>query len=224
MSDQQKLKLEAGWKTALNDYFESPAFSSLKTFVREEYAKHTCYPPKAEIFSAFDSCPYQSVKVVIIGQDPYHGQSQANGLCFSVAPGVKLPPSLRNIFKELKNDLQIDPPANGDLTRWAKQGILLLNATLTVREGQPNSHQGKGWEELTDRAIQKLNSDKENLVFILWGAFAQKKASFIDEKRHMVLKSAHPSPFSADRGFFGNKHFSKTNDFLKSVEKQPIFW
>lgn len=224
MSGKQNIRIEEGWKHALSEFFDSKKFDQLRDFIKEEYDHYQVFPPKNEIFHAFDACPFDKTKVVIIGQDPYHGQGQANGLCFSVADGVKFPPSLRNIFKELNDDLQLPLPENGDLTRWAKQGVLLINATLTVRESSPNSHAGKGWELLTDLAIQKVNDEKEGLVFMLWGAFAQKKASFIDEKKHLVLKSAHPSPFSANRGFLGNRHFSKTNEYLIENGSSPIAW
>lgn len=224
MSAEKNIKIESTWKKALEENFKSESFQKLREFIREEYRINTCFPPASQIFNAFDHCPYDEVKVVIIGQDPYHGKGQANGLCFSVAPGVRFPPSLRNIFKEIKNDLEKGIPDSGDLTRWADQGVLLINATLTVREKQPGSHQKKGWEEFTDSVIRKLNEEKEGLVYLLWGAFAQKKADFIDEKRNLVLRSAHPSPFSADRGFFGNRHFSKTNDYLLKSGKEPIDW
>jgi len=224
MSEQDKIKIEEGWRRVLNDYFESQGFQDLRRFVKSEYQQFTCYPPKNEIFKAFDSCPFDDAKVVIIGQDPYHGTGQANGLCFSVAPEVRFPPSLRNIFKELNDDLQLPLPADGDLSRWARQGVLLLNATLTVRDSHPNSHQGKGWEALTDLAIRRLAEEKQGLVFILWGGFAQKKADFIDSNKHLVLKSAHPSPLSAHRGFLGNRHFSKTNEYLTKQGKTPINW
>ena len=176
------------------------------------------------IFNAFDSCPFNDVKVVIIGQDPYHGEGQAHGLCFSVGEQVRTPPSLVNIFKELKEDLGIPVPDNGSLTRWAKQGVLLINATLTVRAATPGSHQGKGWEEFTDAAISALNQEKDNLVFILWGAYAQRKGEIIDRSRHLVIESAHPSPFAAHRGFFGSRPFSKANEYLASVNKKLIVW
>lgn len=224
MSELPNVRIEEGWKGALKDFFLSERFEHLRQFVRKEYAENTCYPPKSEIFNAFDHCPFDEVKVVIIGQDPYHGPGQANGLCFSVAPGVRKPPSLKNIFKEIKNDLGKDEPEDGDLTRWADQGVLLINATLTVRQSSPGSHQKQGWEEFTDDVIKVLNEKKENLVFLLWGAFAQKKAAMINSDKHLILSSAHPSPFSADRGFFGNKHFSRTNEYLEKLGKSQINW
>jgi uracil-DNA glycosylase len=218
------IKIEPSWKQRLSDEFNKPYFQGLIEFVKNEYLSNTIYPPGKEIFKAFDSCDFDQVKVVIIGQDPYHGPGQANGLCFSVRDGVRVPPSLVNIFKEIKNDLGKSIPATGDLERWANQGVLLLNATLTVRAGTPGSHQNKGWENFTDAAIQKVSSEKENVVFLLWGAYAQKKGEIIDRSKHLVLMSAHPSPFSADRGFFGNKHFSKTNQYLKSKGLKEIEW
>ena len=218
------VKIAPSWKKKLAAEFDKNYFVSLVHFLKKEKSQHTIYPPGKEIFSAFDHCAFDDVKVVIIGQDPYHGPGQANGLCFSVRPDVKIPPSLKNIFKELKSDLDIDLPANGDLSRWASQGVLLLNATLTVRAHQPGSHQRKGWEDFTDAAIASLNTERENLVFLLWGAYAQKKGAIIDTQRHLVLKSAHPSPFSADRGFFGNKHFSQTNEWLTSKGLEPVNW
>jgi uracil-DNA glycosylase len=193
-------------------------------FVRNEYAAQTIFPPAREIFRAFDCCDFDQVKVVIIGQDPYHGPGQANGLCFSVRSDVKMPPSLVNIFKEIQSDLGKPFPPNGELERWANQGVLLLNATLTVRASSPGSHQNKGWEAFTDAVIREISEKKNNVVFLLWGAYAQKKGEIIDRNKHMVLASAHPSPFSADRGFFGSKHFSKTNDYLRSKGITPIDW
>lgn len=218
------VRLEASWKQLLEDQFDQPYFSQLVDFVKSEYKTQKVYPPGHRIFSAFDFCPVDQVKVVIIGQDPYHGEGQANGLCFSVAEGITMPPSLLNIFKELKADLGREMPPHGSLERWAHQGVLLLNATLTVRGSQPGSHQNKGWEQFTDAAIHRLAATKENLVFILWGAYAQKKGAVIDESRHLVLKSPHPSPFSADRGFFGSRPFSKTNVYLEKHGKEPINW
>ncbi|MFL5728073.1 MAG: uracil-DNA glycosylase [Cytophagaceae bacterium] len=217
------VKIEESWKKHLQDEFEKDYFKELTEFVREEYKNHTIYPPKGKIFNAFDSCPFDKTEVVIIGQDPYHGPGQANGLCFSVNDGVKPPPSLVNIFKELKADLGKPIPDNGNLERWAKQGVFLLNATLTVRAHTAGSHQGKGWEEFTDAVIKVLSKEKENLVFILWGAYAQKKGSIIDEKKHFVIKSAHPSPFSATK-FFGTKPFSKANQYLREMGKKEIDW
>jgi uracil-DNA glycosylase len=192
--------------------------------VRYENATQNVFPPGPEIFAAFNACSFEDVKVVIIGQDPYHGPGQANGLCFSVRDGVRMPPSLVNIFKEIQQDLGKPIPASGNLERWAKQGVLLLNATLTVRSGSPGSHQGKGWETFTDQIIRMISEAKSGVVFLLWGAFAQKKAELIDRTRHLVLMSPHPSPFSADRGFFGNKHFSKANEYLRSKGQPEIDW
>ena len=192
--------------------------------MREEYARGTVYPAGRNIFNAFDLCPFDKVKVVIIGQDPYHEPGQAHGLCFSVQDGVQFPPSLRNIFKEISDDLGKPVPVSGDLTRWARQGVLLLNATLTVRAGQAGSHQGRGWEEFTDAAIRELNAGRDGLVFILWGGYAKKKGAIIDRSRHLVLSSAHPSPLSAYNGFFGNHHFSLTNKWLVEHGETPIEW
>lgn len=216
--------LEASWKEQLKDEFEKPYFKELAEFVRNEYANAKIYPPPKAIFRALDTCPFDTVSVVILGQDPYHGLRQANGLCFSVSEGVRNPPSLQNIYKELSSDLDIPPPASGDLSHWAQQGVLLLNATLTVRAGQPGSHQRRGWEEFTDAVIRALNAKREHLVFMLWGAYAQKKGAFIDRSRHLVLEAPHPSPFSADRGFFGCRHFSKANAYLEANGIAPIAW
>ncbi len=218
------VKIAESWKNKLNDEFKKDYFLRLAEFVKAEYKSKTVYPPGNAIFKAFDACPFDDVKVVILGQDPYHGPDQANGLCFSVKNGVPFPPSLVNIFKEIKNDLGIEIPANGDLERWAKQGVLLLNATLTVQAHQAGSHQNKGWETFTDSAIRQLAEQRENLVFMLWGAYAQKKGSFIDRQKHLVLESPHPSPLSAHRGFFGNGHFSKTNAYLKQNGLTEIAW
>ena len=218
------IRLEESWKSRLSAEFSKPYFGELIQFVRSEYATATVFPPGKEIFRAFDACRFQDVRVVIIGQDPYHGPGQANGLCFSVREGVKPPPSLVNIFKEIKNDLGKPIPASGDLERWAQQGVLLLNATLTVRASAPGSHQNKGWEQFTDAVIELLSSQKEHVVFLLWGAYAQKKGAVIDRSRHCVLMSAHPSPFSADRGFFGSKHFSKANEYLRSRGLKEVVW
>lgn len=218
------VKIEASWKAVLKDEFEKDYFKNLTDFVRSEYKNHTVYPPGNRIFAAFDHTPFDKVKVVIIGQDPYHGRGQANGLCFSVADGISLPPSLQNIFKELKVDLGVEIPKSGNLEKWADQGVLLLNATLTVRDGQAGSHQNKGWEEFTDAAIKKLSSEKRGLVFILWGSYAQKKGAVINRAEHFVIQSAHPSPLSAYRGFFDSKPFSKTNQFLKNYGKVEINW
>ena len=196
----------------------------LTNFVRQEYQTTTVYPPGRLIFNAFNLCPFNKVKVVIIGQDPYHGPGQAHGLCFSVNDGVPFPPSLQNIFKEIQSDLGTPIPTTGNLTRWANQGVLMLNATLTVRAHQAASHQRQGWEEFTDAAIRALAEERENLVFILWGAYAQKKGAFIDRNKHLVLASAHPSPLSAYNGFFGNKHFSRANEYLTAHGQQPIQW
>lgn len=218
------VKLNASWKEVLMNEFEKDYFKKLTDFVQNEYNTKTIYPPQSEIFSAFDFTPFENVKVVILGQDPYHGEGQANGLSFSVADGIKLPPSLRNIYKELKDDVGIEISTSGNLESWAKQGVLLLNATLTVEATKAGSHQKKGWETFTDAVIQKLSDQKENLVFILWGAYAQKKGAKIDRNKHFVIESAHPSPLGAYRGFWGSKPFSKTNDFLKSKNLQPINW
>ncbi|MEJ8802649.1 uracil-DNA glycosylase [Pontibacter sp. H249] len=218
------VKIEESWQNVLQDEFEKPYFKSLVSFVKDEYTSQKVYPPGGQIFNAFEMCPFDEVKVVILGQDPYHGPNQANGLAFSVRDEVRIPPSLINIFKEIKSNLGKDLPATGNLERWAKQGVLLLNATLTVRAGNAGSHQKKGWEEFTDAVVQQVNEKKEHVVFMLWGAYAQKKGAFIDERKHLVLKSAHPSPFAADRGFFGNKHFSKANAYLVENGKEPIDW
>ena len=218
------VKIEESWQNVLQDEFEKPYFKNLVSFVKDEYNSQKVYPSGSQIFSAFQMCPFDEVKVVILGQDPYHGPNQANGLAFSVSDQVRTPPSLINIFKEIKSDLGKDIPATGNLERWAKQGVLLLNATLTVRAGNAGSHQKKGWEEFTDAVVKQVNDKKEHVVFMLWGAYAQKKGAFIDENKHLVLKSAHPSPFAADRGFFGNMHFSKANAYLQQHGKEPIDW
>ncbi|OQY03052.1 MAG: uracil-DNA glycosylase [Bacteroidetes bacterium 4572_117] len=218
------IKIEESWKHLLKDEFEKKYFIELVDFVKSEYENYDVYPLEKNIFSAFDHCRFDDIKVVILGQDPYHGAGQANGLCFSVKDGITKPPSLRNIFKEIKSDIGIEIPESGDLTPWAKQGILLINATLTVRAKQAGSHQNKGWEIFTDAVIKTLSDKKEGLVFILWGAYAQRKGAVIDHNKHYVLKSAHPSPFAAHKGFFGNKHFSKTNDFLLKTGKEIIRW
>lgn len=222
-----EVKIDNTWRTALSRQWEEPYFKNLTDFVRERYRNPaiTVYPPARKIFAAFDQCPFNMVKVVIIGQDPYHGPNQANGLCFSVNSGVPLPPSLLNIFKEIKDDIGLpEVPTDGDLSRWAKQGVLLLNATLTVDAHSPASHQGKGWERFTDEVIMRLNSERNNIVFILWGSYAIKKGAFIDRQRHLVLTSAHPSPLSAYRGFFGSKPFSRTNQYLIDHNISPINW
>lgn len=218
------VRIEESWKQQLAAEFGKDYFLRLTEFVRGEYAKGAVYPPGRLIFNAFDLCPFNQVKVVIIGQDPYHGPGQAHGLCFSVNDGVAFPPSLVNIFKEIESDLGVPVPSSGNLTRWAEQGVLLLNATLTVRAHQAGSHQRQGWEEFTDAAIRALATRRDNLVFILWGAYAQKKGAFIDRTRHLVLSSAHPSPLSAWHGFFGNKHFSRTNEYLLAHGLEPIAW
>jgi len=218
------VKLEASWKEHLKDEFAKPYFKALTEFVREEYQTKTVYPPPKRIFAALDEVPFDKVRVVILGQDPYHGPGQANGLSFSVADGVPFPPSLRNIFKEIHDDLGLPMPTTGNLDHWAAQGVLLLNATLTVVAGNAGSHQGKGWEEFTDAVIKKLNDEREGLVFLLWGAYAQKKGAIIDRTKHYVLASAHPSPLSAHNGFFGNHHFSLTNAYLIGKGQKPIDW
>jgi uracil-DNA glycosylase len=218
------VKIEESWKKVLNGEFDQPYFESLVKFVKDEYARHKVYPPGKWMFHAFDCCPFDDVKVVVLGQDPYHGPGQAHGLCFSVQDGIAFPPSLQNIFKELNNDLNIPMPKSGNLERWAHQGVFLLNATLTVRARQAGSHQNNGWETFTDAVVRKLAEEKEHLVFLLWGAYAQRKGEFIDINRHLVLKAPHPSPFSANRGFFGCRHFSKTNAYLEQHGKTPIEW
>ncbi|MEJ1241737.1 uracil-DNA glycosylase [Chryseolinea sp. T2] len=218
------VKISSSWKSRLADEFTKPYFQKLADFVRQEYSTQTVYPPGKEIFRAFDECDFDQVRVVIIGQDPYHGAGQANGLCFSVREGITLPPSLLNIFKEIRADIGKPIPASGDLERWATQGVLLLNATLTVRASTPGSHQNKGWELFTDEVIRKLSTERQNIVYLLWGAYAQKKGEIIDRNNNLVLMSPHPSPFSADRGFFGCKHFSKTNAYLKAKGQEEIEW
>jgi uracil-DNA glycosylase len=218
------VKIAPSWKARLDGEFEMPYFQQLTRFIKSEYASQLVYPPAKEIFRAFDSCDFETLKVVIIGQDPYHGVGQANGLSFSVHEGVKIPPSLVNIYKEIRQDLGKPAPPNGDLGRWARQGVLMLNATLTVRASSPGSHQNKGWEIFTDAVIKMISKEKENIVFILWGAYAQKKGEVIDRNKHLVIASPHPSPFSADRGFFGSRPFSKTNDYLKSKGVTGIDW
>ncbi|MDQ3291642.1 MAG: uracil-DNA glycosylase [Bacteroidota bacterium] len=219
------VKIEKSWQEELKQEFEKEYFKNLISFVKEEYATHTIYPPGSQIFNAFDKCPFDQVKVVLIGQDPYHGPGQAHGLAFSVNDGVAIPPSLRNIFKEIHDDLGKPIPKSGNLERWAKQGVLLLNATLTVRANTPGSHQKKGWEEFTDAVIEIVSEKKENLVFMLWGAYAQKKGGIIEQKKkHFILKAAHPSPFAADKGFFGCRHFSQANAYLKQHGLAEIDW
>jgi uracil-DNA glycosylase len=216
--------INSHWKAHLIDEFSKPYFSNLVAFIDEETKEHSIFPPQSLIFNAFNHCSFEQVKVVIIGQDPYHGDNQANGLCFSVNDNVRLPPSLRNIYKELKTDVQAELPISGNLERWAKQGILMLNATLTVRSSVAGSHQKQGWEEFTDAVIQLISDKKEQIVFLLWGAYAQKKGMIIDENKHYIIKSPHPSPFSAHKGFFDSKPFSKTNSFLKKIGLSEIYW
>lgn len=219
------VKIEDSWKMQLLPEFEKKYFSDLVRFIKDEYAKHRIFPPGKLIFNAFNTCPFDKVKVVIIGQDPYHGTSQAHGLCFSVPDSVEQPPSLRNIFKEIQEDTGTPVPRSGNLERWAHQGVLLLNATLTVRAHNAGSHQGKGWEEFTDAAIRRLVEKRENIVFMLWGNYAQRKGAFIDPEKHLVLKSVHPSPLSANRGgWFGNKHFSRANAYLEAHGISPVIW
>ena len=219
------VKIDPSWKEHLSEEFAKPYFIDLTNFVRQEYQTATCYPHGRLIFNAFNLCPFDKVKVVIIGQDPYHGPGQAHGLSFSVCDGVPFPPSLQNIFKEIQQDMGTPIPITGNLTRWAEQGVLLLNATLTVREHQPGSHQRHGWEQFTDAAIKALNAHRDNLVFILWGGYARSKASLIDASRHLVLQSAHPSPMSANKGgWFGNHHFSRANAYLVEHGQEPINW
>lgn len=219
------VRIEPSWKVRLEREFQQPYFAQLVQMVRHEYARYVCYPPGRLIFNAFNLCPFDKVKVVIIGQDPYHEPGQAMGLSFSVPQGVPMPPSLINIFKEIQGDVGTPMPTSGDLTRWAKQGVLLLNATLTVREHAAGSHQRKGWEIFTDAAIRELNKGREHLVFILWGTYARSKAAYIDRKRHLVLQAVHPSPLSANRGgWFGNRHFSQANTYLETHGETPIQW
>ena len=219
------IKIHSSWQQVLESEYEKPYFQELISFIKNEYATKRCFPLESEIFAAFNHCQFDKVKVVIIGQDPYHGFGQANGLCFSVNDGINFPPSLINIFKEIQSDLGLAIPISGNLERWADQGVLLLNATLTVRENEAGSHQKKGWETFTDAVIQKISDEKENVVFLLWGGFAQKKGAKINRTKHHVIESGHPSPLSANRGFwFGNKHFSKTNTYLQSLVKETIKW
>lgn len=218
-------KIDPSWSAVLSDEFEKDYFKKLVEFVENAYSTSTCYPIASQIFAAFDRCKFDAVKVVIIGQDPYHGPGQANGLCFSVSDGVTFPPSLRNIFKELQNDLDLPIPLSGNLERWADQGVLLLNATLTVEKGKAGSHQNQGWETFTDAVIEKISQEKDGIIFLLWGSFAKNKGARIDRSKHHILNSGHPSPMSANRGhWFGNKHFSQTNQILESLEKTPIVW
>lgn len=218
------VKIEESWKKQLQEEFDQPYFEQLTGFVKSEYATHTIYPPAKLIFNAFEQCPFDKVKVVILGQDPYHGPGQAHGLCFSVNDGVDFPPSLRNIFKEVQDDTGAPIPRTGNLERWAKQGVLLLNATLTVRAHEAGSHQKKGWERFTDKTIHVVAERLEHVVFILWGNYAISKSEFIDPRKHLILKSVHPSPLSASRGFFGNNQFSTSNQYLIEHGKDPIEW
>lgn len=223
------MEIHESWRRELEGdfnkaYFNKAYFNELIAFVKMEYETKEVYPPSDSVFNAFEYCPFDNVNVVIVGQDPYHGPLQADGLCFSVSDGLRHPPSLKNIFKEINNDLGIAPPESGNLKRWARQGVLLLNSMLTVRAGQPGSHQKKGWETFTNKILQLISDKRQNVVFLLWGAYAQKKCAFIDEEKHCVLKAPHPSPFSANRGFFGCKHFSKTNQSLEKAGLTPIEW
>lgn len=219
-----EVKIEKSWQTALQPEFDKPYFEQLVRFVKHEYATHTIFPPARQIFNAFDSCPLSEVRVVILGQDPYHGVGQAHGLCFSVNDGVAFPPSLQNICKEMADDMGKPMPTSGNLQYLANQGVLLLNATLTVRSGQAGSHQGKGWETFTDAVIKIISDTKENVVFLLWGAYAGSKSKFIDANKHLILKAPHPSPLSSYRGFFGCKHFSQANAYLQQHGLPPIIW
>lgn len=218
------VRIEESWKNALSEQWDKPYFVALTDFVRRQYASTTVYPAASRIFAAFDACPFEQVKVVILGQDPYHGPGQANGLCFSVNPGVPFPPSLVNIFKEVSADTGAAIPSDGDLSRWARQGVFMLNSVLTVEQGRAASHASHGWETLTDAAIEALSKHRENIVFLLWGNYAINKGKLIDQSKHLVLTSVHPSPLSAHRGFFGNKHFSRANDYLKAHNLTPIQW
>ena len=219
------VRISPSWKALLSSEFEKPYFQALTAFVKKEYSEHTCYPKGKEIFAAFDQCPVENLKVVLLGQDPYHGEGQANGLSFSVRDGIAHPPSLVNIFREIQEDLKLPYPESGNLSRWAEQGVLLLNATLTVRANTAGSHQGQGWETFTDAVIKSISDNCQHIVFLLWGSFAKKKIALIDTQKHCVLSSGHPSPLSANRGhWFGNKHFSKTNEYLTSVGKENIDW
>jgi uracil-DNA glycosylase len=226
MEGNQDIRIESGWKRVLSQEFAALYFRELTARVRDEYSRpnNPCYPPGSHIFAAFDNTPFDQVKVVIMGQDPYHGPGQANGLAFSVAPGVLIPPSLRNIFKEVSDDTGAPIPADGDLTRWARQGVLLLNASLTVREHQPKSHSGIGWERFTEAAVRLLAEQRDHLVFLLWGSDAIRRGDFIDRSRHLVMTCVHPSPLSASRGFFGNHQFTRANEYLVAHGKTPIVW
>lgn len=225
MSTPSSVKIESSWKKALAPEFDKAYFKNLSAFLRDEKkAGKTIYPVGGKIFNAFDTTPFQSVKVIILGQDPYHNPGQAMGLSFSVPKGLRIPPSLRNIYKELQSSLDINPAEHGDLTGWAEQGVFLLNAMLTVERNKPGSHQKSGWQFFTDAAIKVLSQEREHLVFMLWGAFARKKKDLINPDKHLILESAHPSPFSADKGFFGNNHFQLANDYLKEHNQEPIDW
>lgn len=219
-----EVRIEESWKRELADIFDGAAFAATAAFTRKEYAAGEVYPPASRIFAAFDACPFPEVKVVILGQDPYHGPGQANGLSFSVNPGVRFPPSLLNIFKEVSADTGAPLPVDGDLSRWARQGVLMLNATLTVAANRAGSHQGHGWEQFTDAVIKRLSDRREHLVFILWGSYAIRKSELIDQSRHLILTSPHPSPLSAHRGFFGNHHFLRANAYLQAHGATPIVW
>lgn len=220
-----EVKIDESWKEILQAEFDKPYFKELVAFVKNEYKTHRVFPPAQLIFNAFDSCPFDKVKVVLLGQDPYHGVGQAHGLCFSVNENIALPPSLINIYKEISDDLGITPLQSGNLIRWANQGVLLLNATITVRANKPGSHQNKGWEQFTDAVIQAISDKKEGVVFLLWGNYAKQKGAKIDRTKHLVLESGHPSPMSANKGYwFGNKHFSKTNNYLTNKNLSPIDW
>ena len=226
MPEQKPIAIESSWKAVLQDEFQKPYFAEIKTFLKSEIERgQIVYPQGKDIFNAFNLTPFDEVKVVILGQDPYHGEGQANGLCFSVRDGIAHPPSLVNIFKEIEEDLKLPYPESGNLSRWAEQGVLLLNATLTVRANMAGSHQGQGWETFTDAVIKSISDNCQHIVFLLWGGFAKKKIALIDTQKHCVLSSGHPSPLSANRGYwFGNKHFSKTNEYLTSVGKENIDW
>lgn len=221
---EHTIRIEPSWKKILSGEFEKTYFKNLSAFIHDEYTKHAIYPAPKDIFRAFELCPFEQVQVVIVGQDPYHGKGQANGLSFAVQTGTQLPPSLQNIFKEIKTDLSTEPFVDGDLTRWAKQGVLLLNSTLTVQAHIAGSHQNKGWEEFTDVVIKELSEKREHLVFILWGNYAKNKGGFIDRTKHYIIESPHPSPFSARNGFFGSKPFSKANTYLREHGKKEIDW
>ena len=219
-----QVKIEESWRKELQDIFDTEKFRQTAEFTRAAYASSIVYPPASRIFAAFNACPFDRTKVVILGQDPYHGAGQANGLCFSVGPGTQMPPSLINIFKEVSADTGAPYPDDGDLTRWANQGVLLLNATLTVEAGRAGSHQGRGWEEFTDEVIRRLSADRTGLVFILWGSYAIRKSALIDPTKHLILTSVHPSPLSAHRGFFGKHHFTRANAYLTAHGQTPINW